>query len=89
MERANALTKFFEDLKADLISTLKSEVSQLNTKSASGRVATSEYCRQNSITRHTLYRWRKRGLIQVEKIGGKHYVILDSGDRKKYQRELA
>lgn len=89
MEQAKSIAKFFEDLKADLIDSIKSEVSLLNARSAPERITTTEYCRQLSITRHTLYRWKNRGLIKTEVIGGKHYVLLDADQRQKYQRASA
>lgn len=83
----NPLSKFFEDLKTDLLTTVRSELSQHKNQEAR-RIPSADYCREKNIVRQTLYQWRDKGIVKTEMIGGKLYVIEDSPDRKKYQREL-
>jgi hypothetical protein len=46
-----------------------------------------EFCKNNNISRPTAYAWHERGLIKLEKKGGRQYVLADSVAVKKYQRE--
>lgn len=85
----DALAKFFEDLRSEIILTIKSGVGSLKDQDKPMLISSSDYCRANNIARQTLYKWRDKGIIQTEKKGGKLFVVNDSVIRKKYQRELA
>ena len=52
------------------------------------RIVFKAFCKAHQISRVTGYAWRDRGLIQLEKIGGRQYVKSDSIKvDSKYQRE--
>lgn len=55
------------------------------------RIPFPEFCKQASITRPTGYHWAERGLIRMEKIGGRNFVLADSisVNSKKYFRKEA
>jgi hypothetical protein len=55
------------------------------------RIPFPEFCKQASITRPTGYHWAQRGLIRMEKIGGRNFVLADSISiqSKKYFRKEA
>jgi hypothetical protein len=52
------------------------------------RLTFTEYCRREGITRPTGYKRAELGLIELEKIGGRQYVVADTIQNvKKYQRQ--
>ena len=55
------------------------------------RISFADFCKTFQISRPTGYAWADRGLIRLEKIGGRNFVPSDSITiSKKYQRkELA
>jgi hypothetical protein len=60
----------------------------LNSPTEHKKIPFSIFCKENHITRQTGYAWRDRGLIKVEKIGGRNYVLTDSIQvDKKWQRK--
>jgi hypothetical protein len=38
----------------------------------------SEFCKDRGISRQTGYAWDDRGLIKLEKVGGRQFVLADS-----------
>jgi hypothetical protein len=42
------------------------------------RVPFSEFCKEQNISRPTGYSWADKGLIRMEKIGGRQYVSTES-----------
>lgn len=60
----------------------------LNTPIQRKKIPFSVFCKENGITRPTAYAWRDRGLIKIEKVGGRNYVLTDSIlVDKKWQRK--
>jgi len=56
------------------------------------RIPFPEFCKQASITRPTAYHWHERGLIRIEKIGGRNFVLADSisvNSKKYFRKETA
>lgn len=63
-------------------------MTELGSSKSSKKIPFSEFCKQENIARTTCYNWAERGLIKLEKIGGRQYVLSDSiSVTKKYQRE--
>lgn len=74
------------DQKLDRI--LSEITSMKSTEHAPRRIPFPEFCKQYGITRPTLYSWNDRGLVQIEKVGGRNYIKADSVSIiKKYQRK--
>lgn len=58
------------------------------TNSLPAKMTFKNYCEQESISRPTAYARASKGLIELQKVGGKNYVLLDSIQlAKKYQRK--
>jgi len=54
------------------------------------RIPFSDFLKEKDISRPTGYAWRDRGIIKLEKIGGRQFVLSDSIIvTNKYQREPA
>ena len=71
------------------IDTVLLELAQLKKAKSTAplKLSFAEFCHQYGITRPTGYAWAARGLIQLEKIGGRNFVPVDSiSVSKKYQR---
>lgn len=52
------------------------------------KIKLNDFCKEHEITRPTAYAWRDRGLIKIEKVGGRNFVLTDSiAVEKKYQRK--
>lgn len=85
----NQLTKLLEEFKSDLISAIRAELSKITVEPSSRRIPSVQFCKDQNISRHALYKWREKGIVQTEKIGGKLYVIPDTLIRKKYERTAA
>ena len=81
-----------DELSQNLATAIK-RIDQLEkTKlSVPERIPFPEFCKQASITRPTGYHWAQRGLIRMEKIGGRNFVLADSISiqSKKYFRKGA
>lgn len=78
----------FVEISQKLDSVLKRLDAIEQTKHAPTRVPFTDFCQERNITRPTAYAWADRGLIQLEKIGGRQYVKADSITiTNKYQRK--
>ena len=75
------LTKI-KDLEAE-IKTLKD-----GDRPAPTRIPLKEFCTERNISRPTAYAWHERGLIQMERVGGRQYINTKSITvaPKRYQR---
>lgn len=52
------------------------------------RISLPEFCQRQGISRVTAYAWHNKGLIELEKIGGRRFILEDSVSiSKKYQRK--
>lgn len=52
------------------------------------KIPLPDFCREFDVTRPTPFSWNKRGLITMEKLGGRWYVLRDSiSIQRKYQRD--
>jgi len=53
------------------------------------RLSFPDFCKRAKISRPTAYAWAAKKLIQVEKIGGRNFVLVHSisVDSKKYFRK--
>ncbi|MBT1698242.1 hypothetical protein KK083_15220 [Fulvivirgaceae bacterium PWU4] len=79
----------FEEITQKL-DTLIKDVAELkkNGPCQPSRITFTEFCKSQNITRPTGYAWADRGLIKMEKIGGRNFVISDSIlVKSKYQRQ--
>lgn len=57
-------------------------------KHTPSRIPLRDFCDERKITRPTAYAWNDRGLIVLEKIAGRQYVLSNSITiAKKYQRQ--
>lgn len=65
------------------------EVESLKTfKQPPQRIPLVDFCKQRQISRPTCYSWSEKGLIQLEKIGGRQFVKADSVTVvNKYERQ--
>ena len=78
-----------ESLNKD-VQSLTSEVNSLRKQLQSGeneKTPFHVFCREHDISRPTGYAWADRGLIKLEKIGGRQYVT-SSSLPAKYQRSI-
>jgi Mor family transcriptional regulator len=68
-----------DDLTENLTLALK-RIEQLEKVKLSvpERIPFPEFLKQEGITRPTGYKWAQRGLIRMEKIGGRNFVLADS-----------
>lgn len=56
------------------------------------RIPFPDFCKEANITRPTGYHWAERGLIRMEKIGGRNFVLADSisiNSKKYFRKEVA
>lgn len=55
------------------------------------RIPFTDFLKEAKISRPTGYHWANRGLIRIEKIGGRNFVLADSisVNSKKYFRKEA
>lgn len=77
----------FEEISQKL-DTVLNRISALESRSkAPSKILLSDFCRDQQISRPTCYAWAQRGLIKMEKIGGRNFIDATSVKIKKYQRE--
>lgn len=83
---ANILDEIYQKLDSVLI-----RIDQLEKAKSSvpNRISFSDFCKDYGITRPTGYAWADRGLIRMEKIGGRNFIPTDSISihSKKYSRK--
>lgn len=58
------------DMNARILEALKNPTQQ--------KIPFKDFCTQYKISRPTAYSWNERGLIRIEKVGGRNYVLIDS-----------
>jgi hypothetical protein len=85
---ANILDQLSENLSLALQRIDQLEKAKLSVPE---RIPFPEFCKEANITRPTAYHWHERGLIRIEKIGGRNFVLADSISlkSKKYFRKEA
>lgn len=77
------------DLILKEVRDLKAEIEDLKGRPAPTRIPLKEFCTERNISRPTAYSWHERGLIQLEKVGGRQYINVKSittPPPKHYQR---
>lgn len=67
-------------------SKMDSILTRLDQRQEDTAITLPEFCKEKKISRPTAYSWADRGLITLEKRGGRQFVIEDRS-AKKYQRE--
>lgn len=78
----------FDQLNQKLDTLIKRVESIEGIKKAPSKIPFKDFCEQRNISRVTGYAWDKRGLIKLEKMGGRQYVASDSIIiENKYQRK--
>jgi len=89
MEQANPFTQYLDEFESRIINAIEKKFNHLLQKPARARIPSTEFCKRKNISRHTLYRWRDRKIIETETEGRTLYVIVDSDTvpPEKYQRE--
>lgn len=85
---ANPFDELSQKLDAvlDRLSKLEKE------KSVPDRVSFTDFCKEFGITRPTAYAWAGRGLIRIEKLGGRNYIPTGSisiNSKKYHRKEVA
>lgn len=77
----------FEELHEKLDVVIKRLDSIESIKKVPTKIPLSTFCKEQNITRPTAYAWSERGLIRMEKTGGRQYIASDSIIiDSKYQR---
>jgi hypothetical protein len=80
----------FEEIcqKLDAVLTRIDQLEKVKS-SVPSRISFSDFCKDYDITRPTGYAWADRGLIRIEKIGGRNFIPTDSISihSKKYHRK--
>lgn len=80
----------FEEIitKLDELITICNRILLLLGNPVKQKIPFKEFCKEYEISRPTAYAWHDKGLIKIEKIGGRNYVLIDSiSVTKKYQRK--
>lgn len=76
--------------KLDLILQEIADLKKAQAAAEPSRIPFNQFCREHGISRVTGYAWRDRGLIRLEKIGSRQFVIRESiVVQQRYQREPA
>lgn len=79
-----------EKIILEKLNTVIAELETLKSgRPAPTRIPLKDFCQERNITRPTAYAWDARKLIQLEKIGGRQFVNLNSISvtAKKYERK--
>lgn len=72
--------------KLDTVLTRLSDLEK--SRQAPTKILLSDFCRGQGITRPTAYAWADKGLIRMEKVGGRNFIPIDSVTiTKKYERK--
>lgn len=78
----------FDQLNQKLDTLIKRVEAIEGIKKAPSKIPFKDFCQQRNISRPTGYAWRDKKLIELEKIGGRQYVVSDSiVIENKYQRQ--
>lgn len=80
----------FEEIvtKLDQIIAMNDKILLSLTNPVDRKIEFNNFCKDFNISRPTAYAWGKKGLIKIEKIGGRNYVHTDSITiDKKWQRK--
>jgi hypothetical protein len=78
----------FEEISLKLDAVLDRLSKLEKEKSVPDRIPFQGFCKDFGITRPTAYAWADRGLIKIEKIGGRNFIPSSSisVNSKKYNR---
>lgn len=70
----------FEELntKIDEILAINHRLLEALKNPTQQKISFKDFCTQYKISRPTAYSWNERGLIRIEKVGGRNYVLIDS-----------
>ncbi|MEJ7646470.1 MAG: hypothetical protein WKF87_17870 [Chryseolinea sp.] len=77
-------------LKVDVMAGTVKWIKDHMTEKLPDKTPFNQFCKDHHITRPTGYAWADRGIIQIEKIGGRLFVIRSSvaPNASKYQRSV-
>jgi len=92
MKNPNEALNPFEALNTKLdfiVAQIAAIKMQVITHDPDRKIPFKEFCQEHSISRPTGYSWAAKKLIEMQKIGGRQYVLASSIQVKKYQRSLA
>lgn len=75
-----------------ILEKLNSVLQQIETlksgRPAPTRIPLKDFCSERNISRPTAYAWNERGLIKMERVGGRQFVALNSITvANRYQRK--
>lgn len=78
-----------EKLILEKLNTVLQELETLKSgRPAPTRIPLKDFCQERNITRPTAYAWDQRGLIKMERVGGRQFVNLSSITvTKKFERK--
>jgi len=86
------MANILDELTENLSSALKRiEALEAGKLSVPDRLSFPDFCKRAEITRPTAYAWAAKKLIQVEKIGGRNFVLVHSisvNSKKYFRKEL-
>lgn len=79
-----------EKLIIDKLNSVLQEIETLKSgRPAPTRIPLKDFCSERNISRPTAYAWNERGLIRMERVGGRQFIALNSITvTNKYQREI-
>lgn len=71
------------------LDSIQQELEKLQGRPAPTRIPLKDFCQERNITRPTAYAWNERGLIKMERVGGRQFVNLASitVTARKYERK--
>jgi hypothetical protein len=78
-----------EKIILEKLNTVLQELETLKSgRPAPTRIPLKDFCQERNITRPTAYAWDQRGLIKMERVGGRQFVNLSSITvTKKFERK--
>ncbi len=77
-----------EKIILEKLNSIQQEIENLKGRPAPTRIALKDFCQERGISRPTAYSWDQKGLIQMEKIGGRQFVALNSiSVTSRYERK--
>jgi hypothetical protein len=84
----NPFDEISKKLDAVLASNEKLREAIFSNFSTPKRIPFNDFCKEHKISRVTGYAWGKRGLVKIEKVGGRNFVLSTSISisTQKYQR---
>lgn len=77
-----------EKLILEKLNSIQKELENIKGRPAPTRIALKDFCQERNISRPTAYSWNERGLIKMERVGGRQFVALNSITvTNKYERK--